>query len=122
MVDGCREWQRRRGLDAPGAVTAATRSYRNEMDQVGEFVADCCVRGADGVRAGATELFTAYKTWCSLNGRDAMTQTAFGRKLGEKGFASDRETAGPEKGRKFWRGIGMKASDQSEAALNGEQW
>ena len=50
-----------------------------------------------------------------------MTQTAFGRQLGEKGFTSGRETADPGKGRKFWRGIGIKVSERAEAGSNGEQ-
>ena len=108
-VKGCAEW-RKDGLGPPAEVTEATEGYRNEMDRLGDFVVDCCVEGA-ACRAAATPLFERYKLWCQLNGEEAMSQTLFGRKLAERGFTSDRPTAGPEKGRKVWQGIGIRASE-----------
>ena len=36
---GCLAWQRE-GLRPPAAVTVATKSYRDEMDLVGRFIAN----------------------------------------------------------------------------------
>ena len=40
-VQGCLRW-RAEGLGAPVAVAQATESYRDEMDPVADFVAECC--------------------------------------------------------------------------------
>jgi putative DNA primase/helicase len=109
-VDGCREWQLH-GLGTPAEVTVATDGYRAEMDRIGDFIADCCVTG-DTCQAVATPLYERYKLWCQLNGEDAMSQTAFGRKLDDRGLKSGRETAGEAKGKKVRLGIGIRSGEQ----------
>jgi P4 family phage/plasmid primase-like protien len=42
MVRGCLDWQKN-GLGAPEAVASATRTYRDEQDLMGDFLADECV-------------------------------------------------------------------------------
>ncbi|HPM84554.1 MAG TPA: phage/plasmid primase, P4 family, partial [Candidatus Anammoximicrobium sp.] len=109
---GCAEWQRD-GLGEPPVVRAATADYRNEMDVLGDFIAERCLV-ADGCEVGASELFEAYKTWCEAAGEKAITQRRFGMQLTERGFQSDRFTAGQHKGRKCWRGVGLLVSERSE--------
>jgi len=104
---GCAEWQRD-GLGEPPMVKAATAEYRNEMDVLGDFIAERCLVGA-GCEVGASELFEAYKTWCEAAGEKAISQRRFGLQLAERGYQSDRFTAGPDKGRKCWRGVGLRA-------------
>jgi len=101
-VRGCLAWQRE-GLNPPEEVTAATEAYRAEMDTFAAFLADCC-NVKPGAEAKAAELFKAYKDW----GGDE-TQKAFGLRLKEHGFTSDRGTGGA----RIWRGLGLltKASD-----------
>jgi putative DNA primase/helicase len=70
------------GLAAPDAVDSATKTYRDEEDVVGRFVADRCDVGRTLWEA-ASDLYRAWKSWCVVNGEDAGNQTAFGRRLSE---------------------------------------
>jgi putative DNA primase/helicase len=98
-VQGCLEWQRD-GLGSATSVTAATASYRSEMDVFGDFIEERCT--IDPIAsAGASELFSAYRAWAEASGEKPLTQRWFGTKLGERGFQSARQTGG----RKRWRGL-----------------
>lgn len=62
LVRGAMEWQRE-GLTHPAEVEEATKAYREESDELGDFLTECCVtEGRVRVRAGG--LFAAYKNWC----------------------------------------------------------
>jgi putative DNA primase/helicase len=110
-VEGCREWQRV-GLGAPQEVRQAVEAYRDDMDRLGDFLADACEVSAE-YEAAATPLHKVYEAWCQLNGEKAMNQTKFGRKLEGRGFASGREKTGAC--RKTRKGLRIKASEPSES-------
>ena len=80
-VRGCLEWQRD-GLREPDIVKAATSEYRDEQDQLSNFIEACCVC-VEGVSAQAGTLFSAYKAWATENLRveDRLNQTAFGKRM-----------------------------------------
>lgn len=94
-VQGCLLWLEQ-GLGKPLAVLEATEAYRRESDTLGAFLDDACELDAES-EAGATELYTAYKSWADRNGEYQMTQTAFGNKLEERGLTSVRRGSGSEK-------------------------
>ena len=106
IVRGCLEWQRE-GLNPPPAVLAATEQYREESDPLGIFFADCCVLHPEA-EVPATRLHEAYIQWVLEVGEEPMKQKAFGAELGDRGFESARYTSGPMKGRRSWRGIGLR--------------
>jgi putative DNA primase/helicase len=105
LVEGCLDWQQN-GLTTPGAVKAATGEYRNEMDVIGEFLAECCLTG-EGLSATAKDLYAAYETFCDENGDKAVSKKMFGMKLEEKGFDSFRGTRGV----RTWIGLSVNTSD-----------
>jgi len=84
-VEGCIRWLAD-GLAPPEAVRAATSDYRQDMDVLGPFLDECCVRCA-GATVGATILYAAYSAWCSASGTDPVNQRAFGTQLTERGLA-----------------------------------
>lgn len=98
-VRGCLEWLEK-GLLEPDEVRTATEEYRTEMDVQGAFLSDCCKENA-AATATAKELYTAYTSWCDMNGEKRSTQQAFGRSLGERGFKRQRNGAGNFE----WRGL-----------------
>lgn len=103
-VDGCMAWQRG-GLAAPREVQAATRTYRDQMDEIGAFVADCCDVG-QGQEVTVRELYEAYKVWHS----DAETD---GKPRGKVALGNELVNAGIAKrakiGRERWyTGVGIK--------------
>ncbi len=102
LIEGCLAWQRE-GLQPPAAVQEATDQYRQEMDQIGAFIADRCIVEPH-CRASAGDLYSAFKTWCEVNGERPGTSTWFGRQLTEREF--DKMLDGPKRVR-TWIGIGL---------------
>jgi putative DNA primase/helicase len=87
-VRGCLDWQAG-GLRPPDEVQVATADYRRESDVVEDFIEECCVveSFAD---CYATELYAAFRNWAEAAGIRPMKQAMFGRRLTEKGYASDK--------------------------------
>ena len=106
-VLGCIEWQREGFDDEPAAVKQGAAAYRAEMDIIGGFLDDCCLFG-DGNEASAKALYTCYLEWAKANGEKPVNRTAFGYAMQERGLASDRITAGVDKGRNKWLGICLR--------------
>jgi P4 family phage/plasmid primase-like protien len=107
MVRGCLEWQRD-GLGMPDEVQAATEEYRADEDQLGNFIACCCVTEYHA-RVSAAALHTAYRDY---TGDVGMTQAKLAKLLKERGYHNDRFTTGPNKGRVGWFGIGLLANEE----------
>ena len=61
------------------------------MDILGQFIAECCVE-LEQDSEGASELYAAYKDYAEKQGHNAMTATAFGLRMGERGFEKKRQS------------------------------
>src|SRR5215213_3444929 len=110
MVEGCLEWQEH-GLEEPKTVTDATKQYREEMDTLASFLDEVCVMGA-GHKVLAEKLYQSYAMWCDKSGERKDPKKAFVARLEERGFERRRETAGVNKGRYIWLGIGFRGGDE----------
>jgi putative DNA primase/helicase len=101
IVAGARDWHEH-GLDTPAAVQSATAAYRSSSDVIGQFVAECCVVNPT-IETTAKNLYEKYETWHKNQiGGKPLSQTTFGRCLGERGFvrlSTERPIA--------WSGIGV---------------
>lgn len=102
IVDGAVLWHRE-GLGTTPAIIAATKTYRDESDIVGGFLADRCEEGT-GVdfRVDATPLYLTYVQHMRDIGEEPITQTRFGRALRERGFRSMKS------GVVHWIGLKLK--------------
>ena len=99
-VQGCLDW-RKEGLQTPDDVKAATNDYRNEMDEVGTFLAECCIMQSN-VKVNPTDLYDAYKKWCEDTGETVLSQRAFGTRLTERGLKPTQSG-----GKRFRDGVGL---------------
>lgn len=108
-VRGCLSWQKS-GLGEPETVIKATESYRTEMDTLAAFIGDRCVLHPKA-EVPATALHQEYQKWCAENGEEVQKQRKFGAQLSERGYESFKYTSGPQKDRKGWRGIGLRADE-----------
>ena len=88
---GCRDWRARR-LDPPLAVVNAVAEYKEDMDILGQWIAECCVLGK-GYVLPSSRAYSSYKYWADDVGLKRWSHVLFGRKLKEK-FAARREAAG----------------------------
>lgn len=91
-LEGCLAWQAE-GLPEPAAVRLATEEYRRESDVLGAFLDARCELGS-GFSVGATELYTAYREWALSGGEHVVSQTLFGRQLGERNLEKKRQGSG----------------------------
>jgi putative DNA primase/helicase len=110
MVEGCLEWQEH-GLEEPKTVTDATNQYREEMDTLASFLDEVCVIGPHH-KVLAEGLYQRYAMWCDKSGERKDPKKAFVARLEERGFGRRRETAGVNKGRYIWLGIGFRSGDE----------
>jgi putative DNA primase/helicase len=104
-VTGCLDWQRN-GLAEPTEVLFATEAYRTEQDKLGEFITERCDIHPDH-EARASDLYASYKTWATNRSEKPETQTAFGRRLSERGLKKDTPTSGPHRRKVVYSGIGL---------------
>jgi putative DNA primase/helicase len=82
IVAGVLDWMRD-GLTTPALVTQAIEDYRRGANPFAEWQAERLIIDPTA-RTPAGELYDDYKTWCENNGHERpMTQTTFGRALGD---------------------------------------
>lgn len=86
-VRGCIEWQRQ-GLGMAEQVAAATRSYREDSDVVGEFLAERCTLGEGKVLA--KDLRAHFVDFCEEIGVEVPTPQAFGQRIKRRGITASR--------------------------------
>lgn len=99
-VQGCLQWQSK-GLLPPREVLHAAQQYRAEMDILGTFICEVCVKGESN-KVAARAFYTAYVEWAEANGERPVSQTSFGVALTERGFVKKKTRKGH-----FYQGIGL---------------
>jgi putative DNA primase/helicase len=87
LLDGL-DLYMREGLLTPEAVSKATADYREQMDPVGAFLADCVTREA-GISVTARDLYYAFDDWCCANAIRPWQETAFGKAMEGKGYEKE---------------------------------
>lgn len=81
-VEGSLKWQAE-GLKNPKAVDRANDDYRSEMDVTTAFIQECCIVDSTySIKAKA--LYQTYREWARENGQYVMSNTKFGREMGNK--------------------------------------
>jgi putative DNA primase/helicase len=99
-LSGCLQWQHD-GMKEPAIVRGATDKYRQDMDMVAQFVAECCVVGPR-FQTLAKQVHEAYAEWGGT-----MGSRSFYAKLRDKGFTVQTGTAGEFKKMTTVYGLGL---------------
>ncbi|HWQ52150.1 MAG TPA: phage/plasmid primase, P4 family [Bryobacteraceae bacterium] len=105
-VRGCIEWQKR-GLGVPPAIREATKSYREEMDSLTEFLEECCILDPDG-QVSAHDLWREFAVWAKEKG-ESLDRRTFSARLQARGF--QRVRAGHER---TWTWLGLRLNSSAE--------
>lgn len=92
MVEGAVRYQNE-GLHIPDFITNATKSYRDEVDLIGQFLEDCCLFG-EGLSTAASLLYRSYAAWCEKNGHRALSNKKFGERIKKRDIKSKRGNRG----------------------------
>lgn len=83
-VEGCLAWQRD-GLGLPKEVKAATEQYREQMDDLSDYLAECCVLDP-AAWDSMNRLYQAYVDWAKESGEFPWSKKAFAQRLTEAGY------------------------------------
>lgn len=78
-IKGCKAWQKS-GLATPKVVTDAVDSYRDDMDIIGQWVAESCAVGAN-LESKAADAYQSYKFWSERSGYRPMSAGTFSREF-----------------------------------------
>jgi putative DNA primase/helicase len=100
LLEGAMRWKRE-GLRAPAVILNATDEYRGEMDVIGNFLKECCVR-VPGAVIRIRELFKAYQAWCEENNEHACSERFLSLRLKEMGYEKTRTAEA-----RYWCGLGL---------------
>ena len=100
-IKGCLEWQKK-GLRAPQMVIEATSEYREEEDEIGEFLAQCCYQGGRVERAA---LHTEYLNWAQTCGiKMPMRAKNFAKRIRVRDGITELPKSN---GHRYWGGISI---------------
>jgi putative DNA primase/helicase len=104
-AEGARTWYENESLSTPPEVLRAVADWRNESDQIGRFIEQCCELHPECVKGAvvrARELYTAYQRWAQQVGEKYVAS--------EKSFSEDigrhLQSSRDEKG-KLYLGIAL---------------
>jgi putative DNA primase/helicase len=102
-IEGCLDWQEKKGLAPPAAVTDATESYLKAEDVLQTWLDERCV--LDGPAATLSSvLFADWKQWTEQRNEFAGSNKAFAQLLEGLNFEKFHSRDG-------WRWIGLRFFD-----------
>jgi putative DNA primase/helicase len=107
LVDGYRLW-RDEGLIPPAAIKVATKTYRDDSDEFGQFLVSAAKPNPTGAVA-STQFYRCYQGWAKAMDYQTMTPTKFGKELTDRGYTP--ELRGSD--RLTWR-IGLTWRDDND--------
>lgn len=109
-VTGCLEWQRD-GLQVPQAVELSTASYRESMNPLGEFLAECCVLTPEAWTPSAA-IMDAYRQWAQgANVRFTLNAKKVAERLRALGCVPEQHPSSRTRG---WRGVGIQTEREGQ--------
>lgn len=96
-------------LNAPAAVTAATKSYQLNSDALAQFIEDRCLTGAS-YYTKSSDLWHAWTEWCRGGSEEPGNQRRFKELMQARGYGSDHTKIGT-----VYRGLGLAAEAGEES-------
>jgi len=102
-IRGVLAWQDQ-GLGSPAAVMAATATYKEESDPLGDFLSATCIEGA-GLEVKASAAYVEYQSWAEsqgIRGREVMSGKTFGVRMTARFVKQKRNTG------KVYLGVGLR--------------
>jgi putative DNA primase/helicase len=104
-IDGCLAWQRI-GLAPPDSVCAATDTYFEEQDIIGEWLEDYTDDAGLFAFTRMSDLFSSWNAFCEGRNLEPGTSMALSEALADRGYAKKRE---PGTGQRGFAGLSLKS-------------
>jgi putative DNA primase/helicase len=101
MVKGCLRWKAE-GLGAPPEIQESSKTWKEDMDPLRDFIEDSCWLG-DELWVRSAALWNAYKKWADNNGERPFGRRRFGERLKVLGCKSSRRDRA-----RSWTGIALR--------------
>jgi putative DNA primase/helicase len=92
-------------MGEPPEVRIATTEYRDEMDVLGDFLAECCVVHPDA-RAASQYMYAEYRRWATDAGERVLPQKRFSQWMEHRGSQVGFRKQHTNQG-KTWVGLGL---------------
>jgi len=105
LLEGAAIWKKE-GLQVPQAVLNATDDYKNEMDIIGHFIDDKCVKDPK-YKIRIRELYKAYSGWCGDNNEHAVSERFFSMRFKELGYQQTRDAEA-----RYWVGVALQIKNE----------
>lgn len=99
LIEGFRDY-RENGFIEPQTVKNATGGYREQSDQLGQFIADRCIIEPSAC-VSSNELYRQYEDWGGQ-----LSQTKFSMEMATR-FKKEKRTFGPYRMKQVFEGIGL---------------
>ena len=99
ILKGSIEWYKTRSLKMPSFAQEEMDKYISELDIIGDWIQEKCMRGGQTNR---TELFKSFKSWCEFNEQKCMLNSAFFAALQKKRFVTKKV-----QGKRFVSGLSL---------------
>lgn len=90
LLEGCIQWDKI-GLQIPDLCKAATADFRQESDDLADFIAEHLEKDSEGYCL-KSDVYESYKSWSDTNRIKPMTKRLLGSALQERGFESGRSS------------------------------
>ena len=79
FIEGARKWCAT-GLAIPESVTAASREYMAEQNDLGLWLSECCTQ-KNGLTASSAEAYNSFSRWKEKQGERAPSNKSFSQRL-----------------------------------------
>jgi putative DNA primase/helicase len=113
-VRGCLE-QQRQGMNPPEEVLVATNDYRDEADELAEFIASRCITGNDMFRVSRADLNGAYVAWAKATGeRHPLDRNALYEAIRRREGVIEAAWKGGGQAVRGFTGIGLAAPNSED--------
>ncbi|MCC7172163.1 MAG: hypothetical protein IT459_17085 [Planctomycetes bacterium] len=112
IVEGCRLWQENGRLNPPKQVLLAVEDYRQEMDILGQFIAERCVVSAHA-KVWSMHIYEAFTAWLALRGEPPISHRDFSARMKGRGFELTKI------GRMVFKGVALLSWDGPTQAKGG---
>jgi putative DNA primase/helicase len=110
-IAGCAMWKKN-GLQTPSVIRAATSEYKDEEDELGEFIEDRCTIG-EQAEVTRRDLHQAYLNWARDRGTKVpMKPKAFAKRLRSRGGIFEGKS-----GVTLWRGLSLRDAADEEPRM-----